>query len=102
MEVWLYNHLDDTRQVVPVDGSVITIGRDAASVVRLQSTFVSRHHARIERSGNDFTIEGLGLNGTVVANRTLAPGERARLPREVKKTGGLVGPRRRPGGRSWV
>jgi len=79
MEMWIYNHFDDTRQVMPVDGDEITIGRDPTCAVRLPSAFVSRQHARIERSGNDFSVEGLGLNATVVANRTLGRGERARL-----------------------
>jgi pilus assembly protein CpaF len=80
LEIWVYNHFDDTREVVPLDGGgEITIGRESGNTVRLQSTFVSRQHARITRSGNDFTIESLGLNGTVVANRTLGPGESARL-----------------------
>src|SRR5207248_3014157 len=47
------------------DGDSISIGRQADCGVCLDDPAVSRHHARLHRNGEHFTIEDLGSsNGT--------------------------------------
>lgn len=55
-----------TERVVTLDRDVITIGRDPSCTIRLDSQYVSRHHARIEvRQGDAPLLIDLGSrNGT--------------------------------------
>lgn len=53
-----------------VDRDVTTIGRHPDSDVWLDDVTVSRHHAEIRRSGEQFTLVDLGsLNGTYVGGQ---------------------------------
>lgn len=53
-----------------VDRDVTTIGRHPESDVWLDDVTVSRHHAEIRRSGEEFTLVDLGsLNGTYVGGQ---------------------------------
>ncbi len=79
MELWVYNQYTDQRKVLHVGDERVTIGRDAANDVVLESPFVSRHHALILKEGQGFAIESLGLNGLVVANKDVAHQEKVRL-----------------------
>lgn len=69
-------------QTLPVDQAELSIGRDLTNDVRLDHPAVSRHHARIARSGGGYTIEDLGSG-----NGTFANGERltAHESRELKR-----------------
>jgi hypothetical protein len=55
------------ERMVPVDGPVMTIGRGRACSVRIDSTYVSRQHARIELRAGGPTLLDLGShNGTLL------------------------------------
>ncbi|MCD6364482.1 MAG: Flp pilus assembly complex ATPase component TadA, partial [Planctomycetes bacterium] len=72
MEIWISNRYTDQREAVEVDPAQVTIGRDEANDVTLNSPFVSRKHARIYRDESGIFIESLGINGLVVANKDVA------------------------------
>ena len=48
------------------DEQSITIGRATNNEVVLYSAVVSRHHVKIEKSGEDWEVINLGSNGTYV------------------------------------
>jgi pSer/pThr/pTyr-binding forkhead associated (FHA) protein len=61
---------------VPVSGDSLTIGRDPASGVVLDSPLVSRHHAVLERRGTRFVIRDLrSINGTRLRGERIATAE---------------------------
>ena len=69
-------------RLVRLDGEVITIGRDLTCTVQLDSPYVSRYHARIERRDNVAALIDLGsrngsqLNGLPVDGEALfQPGD---------------------------
>ena len=54
----------------PMRGDVLTIGRDPASDIALDSPKVSRHHAVLERKGDSFSVRDLqSANGTWVGGQ---------------------------------
>ena len=70
------------ERAVPVDQPVLTIGREPASTIRIDSLYVSRKHARIEQQGEQVVLVDLGsangtaLNGRRVQGTTeLSPGD---------------------------
>jgi pSer/pThr/pTyr-binding forkhead associated (FHA) protein len=69
----------------PFDADALTLGRHADNDVDLEFPNVSRHHARIERRGDDFILRDLGsANGTWVGGirvdtHTLRDGDNARI-----------------------
>jgi hypothetical protein len=70
------------ERAVTVDRPVITIGREPASTIRIESLYVSRRHARIEQEEERATLIDLGssngtsLNGErVEGSARLAPGD---------------------------
>ena len=71
MEIWIYNHYNDQREVIKTTADAAAIGRDETSDVVLRSPFVSRKHARIFKDTGSFFVESLSLNETTVANRSL-------------------------------
>jgi len=79
VEIWIYNQYTDQREVLKVNEENIAIGRDDANDVTLRSAFVSRKHARIVKDGGGYFIESLGLNETVVANRSVAYRQRRKI-----------------------
>jgi len=63
-----------------LDQSILTLGRKPDNDLVLESTAVSKHHARISSNEDGFYIEDLGsLNGVVVNGRRLDPGVPIRL-----------------------
>ena len=79
MEIWIYNHYTDQREVVQVGDEHITIGRDESSDITLGSPFISRKHTRIFRDNGMYFVESLGLNGTIVANNIVPYKERRKI-----------------------
>jgi pSer/pThr/pTyr-binding forkhead associated (FHA) protein len=63
----------------------VTLGRDASSTIALADPDVSRHHARIVRTGNSHVLvdmestNGTSVNGKRVSEVTLRPGDRLLL-----------------------
>ena len=70
-----------------LDRDSTDIGRHPDSHVYLDDVTVSRHHARVDREGDDFTLYDLGsLNGTYlgserVERRELRPGDEVQVGR---------------------
>lgn len=59
-----------TERVVPLDRDVIAIGRDPTCTIRLDSPYVSRQHARVERRADGLTLVDLGSrNGSLLNGR---------------------------------
>ena len=82
----------DMPPIVPVaitslqlEKDVITIGRDAANDVPLPNPQVSRHHARLRRTGDGHVIEDLGstngtfVNGERITSKQLAVGDQIQI-----------------------
>lgn len=76
----------EDSQVFELGTDAVTIGRDADCDVVVGSQFVSRRHARVEPSGESFSLVELGsVNPTLVngerikGSRQLAPGDRISL-----------------------
>ena len=74
MHFWLYDHSNNTRQSLEVDGDPMLIGRDEACQIVLKSPFVARKHARIVKRGNQMLVEALSHAGTRVTNREVNVG----------------------------
>ncbi len=70
-------------------GQDIVIGRSVGCNVRLDDSEVSRYHARITHSGNDFVLRDLNsangtkVNGTVALEKTLFNGDNLQLGASV-------------------
>ena len=71
MEIWVYNHYNDQREIVKTKEDAAAIGRDEGNDVVLRSPFVSRKHARIFKDTGSYFIESLSLNETTVVNKNL-------------------------------
>ncbi len=56
------------QQPIPLSDPPILIGRDEHADAEINDTGVSRRHARITRSGNDYLIEDLGSTGGTIVN----------------------------------
>src|SRR4029079_8317270 len=73
-----------------LDGDSLVIGRSSTSDLPLPDRFLSRHHARLFRAGDQYLVEDLGsrngtlLNGTPVATATaVRPGDVIRISGSV-------------------
>jgi hypothetical protein len=74
-EAALLLHIEEgvIKQRWSLAGPVITIGRWQDNDVVVDDRWVSRHHARVRREGDQYIIEDLGSkNGTVVNGRRIA------------------------------
>jgi len=69
----------------PLQGDVVTLGRDPASDIPIDAEVVSRHHARLERRDSGYEIvdlgstNGLQLQGQAIQRRLLASGDTLRI-----------------------
>jgi len=80
----------ETRRVPLAGKSSLTIGRTEGNDLRLTDPNVSRHHARIDFDGQNFTVVDLNsTNGTFLGESRLLPGVRqAWLPNVRLRVGG--------------
>jgi serine phosphatase RsbU (regulator of sigma subunit)/pSer/pThr/pTyr-binding forkhead associated (FHA) protein len=75
------------RRVVPIDKAHYSIGRRETNDLRLSGSEVSREHAEITSEGGRFTLRdrssryGTFVNGELISERVLAPGDKIRLGR---------------------
>jgi len=73
------------RREFPLGGEDVTLGRDASNVIAIADPDVSRHHARIVRTGTSHILvdmestNGTSVNGKRVSEVTLRPGDRVLL-----------------------
>ena len=75
MKVW-YNKINESRRnMIEVHGAEITIGRDPANTICLQSPLVSRQHAVVRVADGEFTLENVGLNSCIVAEEEVRGGQ---------------------------
>jgi len=79
MEIWVYNQVSDTREIVQIGDEDVAIGRDDANKVVLRSPFVSRQHARIFHENGSYFVESLSVNETLVANNPLAHRQKRKI-----------------------
>lgn len=80
-------------KVYPLEGDVITIGRDPANTIHINDAEVSRRHARLEKRDNAYVIQDLGsTNGTFVNGvrlsgmQVLNPGDQISLGENIHLT----------------
>src|SRR5262249_10130392 len=75
MKVW-YNKIHDSRRtMVEVAESLITIGRDSANTIVLQSPLVSKKHAVITQKNGTLRLENVGINGCMVGDVEVLGGQ---------------------------
>ncbi|MCS7010796.1 MAG: FHA domain-containing protein [Anaerolineales bacterium] len=77
-------------KVYPLDGEVITIGREPSNMIAINDAEVSRRHARLEKRGTAYIIQDLGsTNGTFVNGvrisgaQVLNPGDQVSLGENI-------------------
>src|SRR5205823_3108745 len=75
MKIWFNKVNESRRSVVDVSQAEVSIGRDAANTVVLQSPLVSRRHATVKLTGEQLELTNVGLNSCVVGDREVAGGE---------------------------
>jgi len=79
MEFWLYDQANNTRQTLEVNGTPITVGRDADCTIQLRGPFIARKHAKIALKGNTLFVENLSRSSLRVAGRDIEPDTPVRL-----------------------
>ncbi|HJS51342.1 MAG TPA: FHA domain-containing protein, partial [Pyrinomonadaceae bacterium] len=81
-------HADEPQLIMTVpfgNKNDLTIGRDESNDIRIDGLQISKHHARLRRSGTDVVIEdlhstnGVFLNGTRVSKQVIRPGDAAQV-----------------------
>ncbi|MCA9910689.1 MAG: FHA domain-containing protein, partial [Anaerolineae bacterium] len=59
----------DTGNIYPLNGLIITVGRDLSNDIVIQDPEISRFHMRLRRDPDGYTVEDMGsTNGTYVNN----------------------------------
>jgi Flp pilus assembly CpaF family ATPase len=77
MKVW-YNKVNESRRsLVEVGDTEVTIGRDPANSVCLQSPLVSRRHAVVRPVDGKLHLENVGLNSCIVDDEEVLGGQSA-------------------------
>jgi hypothetical protein len=89
MATLTWERRDGQRMVFQLQAPEVTIGRGAGNVIRIESTYVSKHHAVVRLGPRGYTIADLNSsNGTLVNGRNLTPaplsdGDRLELGAEI-------------------
>ena len=74
-----------TGKVIPIEHGPVTVGRHESCEVLLMGRGVSRKHLRLERLGDEVTVEDLQstngtlVNGEIILRHRLRPGDRIQL-----------------------
>jgi Flp pilus assembly CpaF family ATPase len=77
VKVWFNKISESRRSVVEVNDPQITIGRDPANTVCLQSPLVSRQHAVVRPCNGKLQLENVGLNSCLVGDEEVLGGQTA-------------------------
>ena len=75
MKVWFNKVNESRRSVIDVEDTEITIGRDPANAVCLQSPLVSRRHAVVRMIDGRLHLENIGLNSCLVGDEEVLGGQ---------------------------
>ena len=75
MKIWFNKINESRRNVVEVNGSQITIGRDVGNTICLQSPLVSRQHAIVRMTNGKLMLENVGLNSCVLGEEEVLGGQ---------------------------
>jgi len=86
----LIKDANGVERAVTVTDSVITIGREPASTIRIDSLFVSRKHARIEQSDEGATLIDLGSSNGTSLNGSRVEGSLPLTPGDVVSIGDVT------------
>ncbi len=68
MKVWFNKVHESRRQSIETDSTEITVGRDRANVLVLQSPMVSKRQALIRREDGKLIFQNLGINSCMVGD----------------------------------
>jgi len=77
MKIWFNKISESRRSMIEVDDAEVTIGRDPANSVLLQSPLVSRRHAVVRMADGKLELENVGLNSCVVDDEEVLGGQKA-------------------------
>lgn len=75
MKIWFNKINESRRNLVEVSVGQITIGRDEANTVCLQSPLVSRQHAVVRMNNGKLVLENVGLNSCLVGEEEVLGGQ---------------------------
>jgi hypothetical protein len=78
------------ERAVPANVPLITIGREPASTLRIESIYVSRKHARIEQSSEQATLVDLGSSNGTSLNGARIDGSAPLAPGDIVKIGDVT------------
>lgn len=78
------------ERAVSVDQSVITIGREPASTIRIDSLYVSRKHARIEQETDRAALIDLGSSNGTSLNGERVEGTARLFPGDIVRIGDVT------------
>ncbi len=84
MKVWFNRISESRRSVIDTAEAEITIGRDPACTICLQSPLVSRQHAVVRSENGKLRLENIGLNSCVVGDEELLGGQSAEFEAGTK------------------
>ena len=77
MKIWFNKVNESRRSMVEVTDAEVTIGRDPANSVCLQSPLVSRQHAVVRPADGKLQLENIGLNSCLVGEEEVLGGQTA-------------------------
>lgn len=84
MKIWFNKINESRRSIFEVEDKdeqgeplevVVTIGRDESNMLVLESPLVSRRHAIVRRTGQNFELENVGLNICMIGEAEIGVGE---------------------------
>lgn len=75
MKIWFNKVHESRRSVIETDEDTITIGRDGANLVVLNSPLVSKRQAVIQHRGGMLHLENVGINSCMIGETELIGGE---------------------------
>ncbi len=77
MKIWFNRISESRRSMVETAEAEVTIGRDAACTVCLQSPLISRRHAVVRAENGKLWLENVGLNSCAVGDEEVLGGQSA-------------------------
>jgi pSer/pThr/pTyr-binding forkhead associated (FHA) protein len=75
MKIWFNKVHESRRSLVETDQDAITIGRDGANKIVLNSPLVSKRQAIVRRENGKLRLENVGINSCMIGDVELIGGE---------------------------